>query len=198
MNTRFGRKGLESKKGPVKMMSSTEELRTTFSHWIAQMYDILGVEGEEREKSLGRIGKLVSFKWNVVEIYPNIFFETYVLNEWGHAFDGESVRDAWAGYCYGMRDHFSILYNGDVTLCCIDFDGKTKVGNIQDRSLRDVLSEDQLKEIIEGFKKFRLVHPHCKKCLGSRTFTSWLFKPFTSVIALKALKPFFYSHSKIY
>lgn len=198
MNTRFKKKGLEKKKGPVEMMSSTKELQETFQHWVGKVYDIIGVDEKARQRSLEKLGKLVSYKWNVVEIHPNLFFETYVLSEWGHAFDYEETRDAWAGYCYGMRDHFAILYNGDVTLCCIDFDGKTKVGNVTDSSLEEVLSSEELGEIIQGFKRFKLVHPHCKKCLGSTSFFSWLTKPVTSVIALKLLKPFFYSQSKIY
>jgi hypothetical protein len=56
----------------------------------------------------------------VVEIYPRVFFETYMLSNWMDAREKSSVRDAWAGYCFGMRDHFAILYNGDVVLCCID------------------------------------------------------------------------------
>ncbi len=198
MNTRFSKKGLEESRGPVKMMSTTEELRETFKTWIGKMYDILGYEGEKRERALAKIGNLVSYKWNIVEIYPNVEFETYVLSEWGHAFDYNEIRDAWAGYCYGMRDHFAILQNGDVTLCCIDYDGRTKVGNVVESSLEEVLSSDELGRIIDGFKKMKLVHPHCRKCLGSRSFFTWLTKPVTDVLALKILKPFFYSKTSIY
>jgi len=198
MNTRFSKKGLEKKRGPIRFISSTEQLRNMFCHWADRIYDILGVDPEKREAAFRKINKLASYKWNVVEIYPNVFFETYVLNEWGNAFDPAGIRDAWGGFCFGMRDHFSILFNGDVILCCVDYDGQTVIGNINDNSLEDILSSDQLGEIMSGFKRFQLVHPHCKQCLGSQSFTSWLIKPIASVIGLKLLKPFFYTHTKIY
>lgn len=97
-----------------------------------------------------------------------------------------------------MRDHFAILYNGDVTLCCIDFEGRTALGNLHKASLKEILSSDELGRIIDGFRRFRPVHPYCKHCLGSKSFPSWLFKPVASVIGLKVLKPFFYKHTRLY
>ena len=53
----------------------------------------------------------------------NIFFETYLLSNWTDASKDNDIHNAWAGHCFGMRDHFGILYNGDVVLCCIDING---------------------------------------------------------------------------
>lgn len=198
LNTRFRKRDMEKRTGPVQVISSTGELRNIFGYWAGRIYEMLGVDKGKRDAALKKINKLVSYKWNVVEIYPNIFFETYVLEDWGHAFDDEKIYNAWAGYCFGMRDHFSILHNGDVTLCCVDFDGRTKIGNLKEASLREILSSEELRKIIEGFKKFRVVHPYCKRCLGSKSRTSWLLKPVVSVLALKTLKPFFYSKIRLY
>ncbi|HAK89461.1 MAG: radical SAM protein [Nitrospirae bacterium GWC2_46_6] len=198
LNTRFRKKNMEKRIGPIKVISSAGELRDTFRYWAGRIYDMLGVERDKRDEAMKRIEKLVSYKWNVVEIYPNVFFETYMLEDWGHAFDDESVRDAWAGYCFGMRDHFAVLHNGDVALCCVDFDGRTKIGNLHESSLKEVLSSDEVGRIVEGFKRFKPVHPYCKRCLGSKSRTSWILKPIVSVLALKTLKPFFYSKTKLY
>ena len=197
LNTRFRRKGMEKKTGPVRVISSTQELRSTFRLWAGRIYDILGIDDKQRAKAMKRIDHLVSYKWNVVEIFPHVFFETYTLDDWGHAFSDERIYNAWAGYCFGMRDHFSILYNGDVILCCIDFDGKTAIGNLSNASLKEVLSSDELGEIIDGFKRFRVLHPHCKRCLGSKTVSSWLFKPVAAIMVLKTLKPFFYNRTSL-
>ncbi|HWR57318.1 MAG TPA: radical SAM protein [Thermodesulfovibrionales bacterium] len=197
LNTRFTRKSLEKRKGPVRVISSTEELRETFRFWADRIYDVIGVGEEHRKNALKEVGKLVSFKWNVVEIYPNVFFETYVLEDWGHAFSDGKLHEAWAGYCFGMRDHFSVLYNGDVTLCCVDYDGNTRIGNLKDSSLMQVLSSVEFGRIMRGFRKYQLVHPYCKRCLGSKTFASWLLKPIASVTALKMLKPFFYKRTSL-
>lgn len=198
LNTRFPKKEMEKKIGPVKVISSTDELRNTFTFWATQIYDIVGFKGPEREKALKRINKLVSYKWNVVEIFPKIFFETYVLGDWGHAFEEEKIYPAWGGYCFGLRDHFSILYNGDVVFCCVDFDGHTAIGNVHNSSLKDILSSDKLKKVIKGFENYRVVHPYCKRCLGSRSRLGWMIKPVASVMALKVMKPFFHNHVSVY
>jgi hypothetical protein len=97
-----------------------------------------------------------------------------------------------------MRDHFAVLHNGDVTLCCMDYDGKTAVGNLHERTLAEVLASPELGEIVDGFRRYRVVHPYCKKCLGSRSLASWLFKPVVSVAGLKLLKPFFYRQARLF
>ncbi len=198
LNTRFRKKGLEKKVGPVRVISSTRELRETFRSWASRIYDLTEIGQEERKIALNRIENLSAYKWNVVEVSPNTFFETYVLEDWGNAFDDDRVRDAWAGYCFGMKDHFGILYNGDVVLCCVDFDGSTKIGNLHASTLREVLSSEGLGKIMRGFKKFQLVHAHCRRCLGSKSFVSWSAKPLLSIAALKVLKPFFYKHTRLY
>ena len=197
LNTRFPRKGMEKKTGPVRVLSSVEELHRAFRFLAEKIYGVLGVGLAEKEKAMRGIDRLVSYKWNVVEVYPRVFFETYMLDEWGHAFDDEGIHDAWAGYCFGMRDHFSVLYNGDVVLCCMDFDGRTAIGNLHQASLLEVLSSGELGRILEGFRKYRVLHPHCKRCLGSKTRFSWLLKPVASILVLKTLKPFFYKHTKL-
>ncbi len=198
MNTRFKKRSMAEKTGMGDVISTTDELRDTFRKWAGRIYDLTGASREARERALRSLDSLVSYKWNVVEISPNVFFETYVLEDWGHAFDREGVRDAWAGYCFGMRDHFSILHNGDVALCCIDYDGKTRMGNLNEASLKEILSSEELGRIIKGFEGYRVLHPYCKKCLGSRSFATWLLKPVLSVTALKLLKPFFYSRTSAY
>jgi len=198
MNTRFRKKGLEKKQGPIRLISSTDQLQEMFRNWAGRIYDLLDIDAEARAAAFEKIGQLVSYRWNVVEIHPNVFFETYVLTEWGNAFDGRGIRDAWAGYCFGMRDHFGILHNGDVILCCMDYDGKTRIGNLADASLETILSSDRLGAIMKGFRRFQLVHPYCRKCLGSKTVASWLVKPIGTVLGLKVFKPFFYKQIKIY
>jgi len=198
LNTRFPNKSMEQRLGPIRVINSTRELRETFRFWAGRIYDMLEIDSKEREAAFQKIDNLVSYKWNVVEVWPNVFFETYVLSDWGHAFGGNGVREAWAGCCFGMQDHFAILHNGDVVLCCIDYDGNTKVGNVRESTIEEILSSKQVGDIVKGFRKMKLVHPYCRKCLGSRSFISWLFKPVVSAAGLKMLKPFFYKHSKLY
>jgi MoaA/NifB/PqqE/SkfB family radical SAM enzyme len=198
LNTRFCGSEMREKLNSLSMNASDSELRRTFRFWADNLYDLLEVDDRKREAALTRIGKLVSYKWNVVEIFDNLYFETYMLRKWSDATGSRGIRDAWSGYCYGMRDHFGILYNGDVVLCCIDFNGHTAIGNLHSSTLLEILSSSELKAIMSGFEKYRLVHPYCKKCLGSDTLSGWLFKPLGYVLSNKVLKNYFYKQSSIW
>lgn len=198
LNTRFPQKSIEAKNGPVRVISSTEELRQVFGEWVKGIYQAAGPGAPDLQRALERIGKLNVYHWNVVEIMPKVFLETYILSDWGHAFQEGKVLGAWAGYCDGMRDHFAVLHNGDLTLCCIDYEGKTALGNLHEQSLTDILSGDELGRIVDGFKRFKPVHPYCKICLGSKNRLSWAVKPGLTIIGLHALRPYFYRQVKIY
>ncbi len=197
LNTRFPKKSMERRLGPVRVISSTQELRATFKYWAGRVYDGLQTPGAERAQALREIDKLSACKWHVVEVAPNVFFETYILEDWGHAFGDENVHDAWGGYCFGLRDHFAVLWNGDVVLCCVDYDGNTVVGNVKDAALKEVLSSDAVGKIMDGFRKYRLEHPYCKRCLGSSSRIGWALKPILAVSGLKFLKPFFYKKTRL-
>ena len=189
---------MEEKVGPIRVISTTEELRKVLRYWCKKIYQAMDLNKADLDKALKRINKLISIQWNVVEVIPNVFFETYVLGDWGHAFYDQPVRKAWGGYCFGMRDHFAVLHNGDVTLCCVDFEGRTAFGNLHHESLKEVLCKEELGKIMEGFRQFRLVHPFCKYCLGGKNIFSWLTKPITTIFSLYALKPYFYHRTRLF
>jgi sulfatase maturation enzyme AslB (radical SAM superfamily) len=179
-------------------MSNSESLRKNILEWTTIVHQRLGIPISDPTRLLKRISKIGVNAWNVIEILPNIFIETYVLTDWGNAFSKEEIIPASHGYCFGMRDHFGILYSGDVTLCCVDYDGKTAIGNLNESSLLEILQSKQLEEIVRGFRKGRLVHPYCRRCLGSGSWLNSIIKPVASVIGLKILKPLFYRKHKLF
>jgi MoaA/NifB/PqqE/SkfB family radical SAM enzyme len=195
MTTRFAG-AMRDKLGIPDFMGSTRTLRATILSWGNMIRAKLGhapIPGDS--PALRKIGVR---GWNVVEVSPNVFIETYVLTDWGNAFSDKPVIEAGHGYCFGMRDHFAILRNGDVTLCCIDYEGKTAVGNLAHNSLDDILNGKELRPILEGLARFRLVHPHCRVCLGSTNAAASWVKPALSVIGLKFLKPLFYRRYRLF
>ncbi len=196
MTTKFAGK-MREKLGIPDFLGSTAVLRQTILEWTELVHARLGLPLDRAGVSAS-INKIGIHGWNVIEILPKIFVETYVLTDWGNAFSGSDIIEAERGYCFGMRDHFAILYNGDVTLCCIDFDGKTALGNIATTPLIKILAGPDLERIMVGFAKGRLVAPHCKNCLGSSTVLGSLIKPTASLLGLKILKPLFYRKYRLY
>jgi MoaA/NifB/PqqE/SkfB family radical SAM enzyme len=191
MTTRFAGK-MKKKLGIPDFMGSSAVLRQTVLDWTDLVYERLGLEPVPRKTLLERVARIGIHGWNVIEISPRIFIETYILTDWGNAFVDDRVVDANRGYCFGMRDHFAILYSGDVVLCCIDFDGHTSLGNLKESSLLDILHSDRLRDIVQGLHRGELLHPYCRRCLGSGSKVGAWIKPAMSVIGLKILKPFLY------
>ena len=197
MTTRFAARMREQLDIP-DFMGSSKALRAAVREWTELVYDRVGLNGENQRRALSNVNRIGISKWNVIEISPKIFIETYLLTDWGNAYEKDDLIEAGHGYCFGMRDHFAISYTGDVLLCCVDYDGRTSMGNLNDNSLIDVLRNNELKEIVKGFRRFKLVHPYCRRCLGSKSrLGSWL-KPAASIIGLKLLKPLLYRHYQIY
>ncbi|MFQ5560212.1 MAG: radical SAM/SPASM domain-containing protein [Nitrospinota bacterium] len=198
LNTRFN-KSLDKEMENVDVISDTPTLRAVLKEWAEKIYALDSLQNNgSKEKVMTGIGKVQINKWNVLEIAPKIFLETYILNSWGNAFKGQKVSKAIWGYCSTMQDHFGILHNGNLVLCCKDFDGKTNVGNVSAGSIVELLNTDRVLNVVRGFKKFRVTHPYCKKCLGAKSPSSALLNQAGSVLFMKLLKWHFYKNERLY
>jgi sulfatase maturation enzyme AslB (radical SAM superfamily) len=65
LNTALPCKSMEKKVGPVRVMSSTKELRSVFAQWVERVYRLMGVNDIDLDRALRGVNKLVSYKWNV-------------------------------------------------------------------------------------------------------------------------------------
>ena len=92
-----------------------------------------------------------------------LFLEFAERFEWRENTDDDSVR------CYGMRDQIGVLCDGRIIPCCIDCDGAITLGNIFTDDILDVINSPLAKEMAEGFRNGKAVHPYCKKCGFVRT-----------------------------
>ncbi len=197
MSTRFANK-LRNDRGIPDFMRTSTQLRATVLEWTELVQQRLGRSPVPRDILVKRIGKIGIHGWNVIEISPKVFIETYILTDWGNAFAGDEIVEAGHGYCFGMRDHFAVLYSGDVVLCCVDFDGCTSLGNLKESSLAEILHSPELERIARAFRRGRLVHPYCRRCLGSHSrLGSWI-KPAASFLGLNLLKPLLYRKYRLF
>jgi radical SAM protein with 4Fe4S-binding SPASM domain len=48
--------------------------------------------------------------------------------------------------CRPLLDHLAVLWNGDVTVCCSDFDGRLAIGNVNEKSLQELWVNEQHKK----------------------------------------------------
>ena len=94
-----------------------------------------------------------TIKHNLYIDYPNEFIWPNLNNK--QEFDGT---------CKGTIDHIGILVDGTVVPCCLDSEGIINLGNIYDNNLDEIITSKKFKQINEGFKQNKRVHPLCKTC----------------------------------
>lgn len=67
-------------------------------------------------------------------------------------------------FCYGLRDQMGILVDGTVVPCCLDSEGNIGLGNIYEKSLETILTNQRAIALYEGFSKRCAVEEMCKRC----------------------------------
>lgn len=128
----------------------------------------------------------------IAMICPNIEINFKRIQDWRGMRKGYKVI---FGIC--KPNHFGILSNGDVVLCCHDYEGETKVGNVYQEQLMDILTSDKMKKIRKMMSFNIMPTQCCRRCKGYDTLRAMVF---TQLKALYYI-PFFilskmkYEHS---
>ena len=92
-----------------------------------------------------------------------------VYLEWGKRFDwptldGSAPDYGEHGFCYAMKDHVAVLWDGTVIPCCLDADGVMALGSLKEQELTEILDSEKAKLISWGLANHTLVHPLCRHC----------------------------------
>lgn len=77
-----------------------------------------------------------------------------------------------AGTCYGLSSHFGILVDGTVVPCCLDKEGAIPLGNIGLQSISEILESNRSRQVLEGFRRGKLVEELCKRCQYIERFSN--------------------------
>jgi organic radical activating enzyme len=90
------------------------------------------------------------------------FYLGYVFN-WTNLIlpQGYVVKPSWEFTTSCFYDNHVVFYwNGDVSTCCMDFDGILKIGNVFERNLDKILENRSPKDMLLPLKRF------CRNCQG--------------------------------
>ena len=163
----------ENEKGTAKVLESSKSIQENFSEWSCIT--------EAIEKKLG----LNSFPRQTID--PNKVFDvlggntaeiSFYLQKnikiqfWrAFTFANTRVNDEYkllpqkkTQYCPHPFTDFGVLWNGDVSLCCLDYDATLKVGNIKNNTVEDVLKNSNSKKLRASMYGLEKLHPTCVKC----------------------------------
>jgi len=69
-----------------------------------------------------------------------------------------------SGTCYGLIDHFGIFVDGTIIPCCLDSRGVINLGNIFIDDLDEIMSQERVKNMVDGFKCKKKTEELCKHC----------------------------------
>lgn len=96
-----------------------------------------------------------------------------VFLESGDKFDWpDLLRQDCGGnlFCYGLRDHLGVLWDGTVVPCCLDHEGDIALGNLFQNSLEEILASPRATALYHGFSNRTAVEPLCRRCGYARRF----------------------------
>lgn len=93
--------------------------------------------------------------------------------EYGERFEWPDLQAQDRGkrvFCYGLRDHFGILWDGTVVPCCLDHNGDIPLGNIFRQELSQILLSPRAKAMVDGFSCRKAPEELCRRCGYARRF----------------------------
>lgn len=122
------------------------------------------------EKENDKIAKLLekycpqpwSERYDGYRLVKNLYLENNTMFEWPE--DDKEDYDDQNIFCYGLRDQIGVLVDGSVVPCCMDHDGELTLGNLHEKSLKEILESERAMRIFDGFSHHEAVESLCRKC----------------------------------
>jgi MoaA/NifB/PqqE/SkfB family radical SAM enzyme len=111
-----------------------------------------------------------AFKSNnipMVRITSNIAFHIKPYLRWVDVFARPYPVDNSGVGC--PLDNLSIHANGDVVLCCVDYNASNTIGNVFHQSLPEILTDHRNVNIIQDLREGKFFFDGCKSCQGHST-----------------------------
>lgn len=97
----------------------------------------------------------------------------------------EAYHPVRYGSCHTRN--LGVLANGDVVLCCVDYESKIKIGNVKTTRFHDILHRARpiLKRLRDGGE---LQFDRCRDCLGAPTRHGAIIRDFRNLLRYKYMK----------
>ena len=163
----------KDQKGTAKVLESPKGIQENYNEWSNFTENVekeLGLKPFARQKidsnktfSILKDGlREVSFylQKNIkIQFWSAFTFANTRVND-----EYKLVPDKKTQFCSHPFTDFGVLWNGDVSLCCLDYDATLKVGNVKNHSVEDVMKNVDSKKLRASMYGLEKLHPTCIKC----------------------------------
>jgi tetratricopeptide (TPR) repeat protein len=158
--------------GATKVLESSTDIQESYNEWsnfVETTEKELGLKPFTRQKidsakTFSILSEYEEMSYNLQKGIKIQFWRAFT-------FANSRVRDEYkllpqekTQYCPHPFTDFGVLWNGDVSLCCLDYDGTLKVGNVKNHSVEDVLKSIDSKKLRASMYGLEKLHPTCQKC----------------------------------
>lgn len=106
-------------------------------------------------------------KYHKEELYDGIKLDDKIYLSLDDKFIWPNINNDYyneVGSCYGGKTHLAILNDGTVSICCLDSEGASNLGNIFNDTLGDILATEKYQNIMKGFNDRNVYLEICKHC----------------------------------
>ncbi|MCR4632890.1 MAG: radical SAM protein [Erysipelotrichaceae bacterium] len=116
---------------------------------------------EYRDALIERFGIKATKRKNSFCLKENVYLYEEELFDWPKICDPVLSEE---GTCHGGIDMIAINHEGKVGLCCLDPVPCNLLGDLNKKSLAEILQGKVYLDIVEGFKKRKVIADLCKRC----------------------------------
>ena len=148
-----------------------EEARAIFKEWsdfVASVEEELGMDRFERvdytSHDLLKENGSPSIDYPLQKGVKLTFWRAFTFANTRLSDEYELEGTGETAYCPHPFKDVGVLWNGDVTLCCLDHDGELSVGNINNSSIEEIIQNDAAKKLRASMLGRRSLPSVCKTC----------------------------------
>lgn len=163
----------ENEKGTAKVLDSSKSIQENYYEWANFTESVekeLGLKSFPRQ-AIDHNTVFDVLGGNTAEI--SFYLQKNIKIQFWRAFTfaNSRVKEEYklvpqekTQYCPHPFTDFGVLWNGDVSLCCLDYDATLKVGNVKNNSVEDVLRNSNSRKLRASMYGLEKLHPTCIKC----------------------------------
>ena len=162
----------KNKKGTVKVLECSQDIQDNWNEWsnfVESVEKELGLKSFKRKKidpnkTFSSLSDTNEVSYNLQQGLRLQFWKAFTFANSRVNEDYKLEPQKKTQYCSHPFTDFGVLWNGDVTLCCLDHDGTLEAGNVRNNSIEEVLKNPSSRKLRASMYSLEELHPTCQKC----------------------------------